>query len=74
MQENVVFCVFLRLHWYRDFEPKNGRFEASWKCRFRAADWAGNERERDRVRESLRERDDERKEPGNEEPPRSDIT
>ena len=22
MQENVVFCVFLRLHWFCDLEPK----------------------------------------------------
>ena len=57
MQENVVFCVFLRLHCYRDLEQKNGRFEASSPCGFRAADWAGNERERDRVRERERERE-----------------
>ena len=51
MQENVVFCVFLRLHCYRDLEPKNGRFEAMGASGESEERRAGNERERDRVRE-----------------------
>ena len=55
MQENVVFCVFFRLHWYRDLEPKNGRFEAMGASGESEERRAGNERERDRVRERERE-------------------
>ena len=49
VQGNVGFCVFLRLHCYRDLEHEICDFKASWLCGLGLQIWPGTrEKEREK--------------------------